>query len=423
MPEYLETCGVFFQCYRNLDATDKVLSEFRCHYPDATVWLISDGGDNASHIAQRHRCNYWHDSHVGQPSKCVPEVLDAWLRRLLFVCHACQEPWVLILEDDVLIRGKMKTPPFLLSGAGIGYKAMFARCQLAREIRRDWPGLDVSSWVGAGGTLMHRETGVVAMQHFLDDESYADWQAKTPRIASDIWLTFMFLRLGNQTGANPDVVEPHKKADWAKTDCAIAHQAPIGEHSKMIRRRWYEFVVEMLRKVAPPDDSPFYMAEIGVADGQNAKYYLENVPNVRTYLIDPWQASPDYLKSIEVLGPTEQHNQSWFDRVLRGTLQNVVRCPFRVHVLAMRSTVAAAWIPDGQLSFAFIDGMHTYDAVLADCRAYWPKIRPGGVLSGHDYLSCHHPFVHVAVNDWAKEAGQTVLLPRARHLWYVEKAP
>ena len=34
----------------------------------------------------------------------------------------------------------------------------------------------------------------------------------------------------------------------------------------------------------------------------------------------------------------------------------------------------------------FIDARHSYDAVLEDLNAWWPKIRPGGILAGHDYV-------------------------------------
>jgi hypothetical protein len=34
----------------------------------------------------------------------------------------------------------------------------------------------------------------------------------------------------------------------------------------------------------------------------------------------------------------------------------------------------------------YIDGDHSYKGCVADLRAYYPKIRPGGIFSGHDYL-------------------------------------
>jgi hypothetical protein len=39
----------------------------------------------------------------------------------------------------------------------------------------------------------------------------------------------------------------------------------------------------------------------------------------------------------------------------------------------------------GGLDAVYIDGDHRYESVLADCRAWQPKVRPGGVFAGHDW--------------------------------------
>lgn len=49
------------------------------------------------------------------------------------------------------------------------------------------------------------------------------------------------------------------------------------------------------------------------------------------------------------------------------------------------STRAAKLFPPESVDFGFIDGDHRYESVLADLRAWWPTIKPGGVLAGHDY--------------------------------------
>ncbi len=48
------------------------------------------------------------------------------------------------------------------------------------------------------------------------------------------------------------------------------------------------------------------------------------------------------------------------------------------------SIEAAEQFEDGSLDFAFIDADHREAAVLADIAAWRPKIRAGGMLTGHD---------------------------------------
>ena len=56
-----------------------------------------------------------------------------------------------------------------------------------------------------------------------------------------------------------------------------------------------------------------------------------------------------------------------------------------VEVLNMTSLEAAKVIPDNSLDICFIDANHIYENVKADILAYLPKIKPGGILCGHDF--------------------------------------
>jgi hypothetical protein len=46
----------------------------------------------------------------------------------------------------------------------------------------------------------------------------------------------------------------------------------------------------------------------------------------------------------------------------------------------------------------FIDARHDYDSVLEDIRLWWPKVRTGGMLCGHDF-NHKWPGVERAVAD------------------------
>lgn len=57
----------------------------------------------------------------------------------------------------------------------------------------------------------------------------------------------------------------------------------------------------------------------------------------------------------------------------------------RVRILELPSVEAAATFADASLDFVFIDADHAFESVCADIRAWLPKVRPGGVLAGHDW--------------------------------------
>lgn len=73
----------------------------------------------------------------------------------------------------------------------------------------------------------------------------------------------------------------------------------------------------------------------------------------------------------------------------------------------MSSLHASTLYPDGSLAFVMLDADHTLAAVRADIAAWWPKIRRGGILAGHDF-SHYYPGVMRAaleafprLNVWA----------------------
>ena len=57
-----------------------------------------------------------------------------------------------------------------------------------------------------------------------------------------------------------------------------------------------------------------------------------------------------------------------------------------------------------QADAIYIDGAHEREAVLADLRAYWPLVRPGGCCFGDDYCA-EWPGVAAAVDAFATELG------------------
>ncbi len=59
--------------------------------------------------------------------------------------------------------------------------------------------------------------------------------------------------------------------------------------------------------------------------------------------------------------------------------------PF-LKIIRKHSVEAAKDVEDGSLDFVFIDADHTYEAVAADIAAWWPKVRVGGTLAGHDFV-------------------------------------
>jgi len=57
----------------------------------------------------------------------------------------------------------------------------------------------------------------------------------------------------------------------------------------------------------------------------------------------------------------------------------------RVHIVRELSLTAARMHADATFDWIYVDAVHTYEGSLSDMRAWWPKLRPGGLFSGDDY--------------------------------------
>jgi hypothetical protein len=91
------------------------------------------------------------------------------------------------------------------------------------------------------------------------------------------------------------------------------------------------------------------------------------------------------------------------------------------------SEEAVGAFPNDSLDFVYIDANHEFNAVLQDIRGWFPKVRPGGVLAGHDFLDGDLPEgsfgVKSAVSTFESEAGVRAhsTSERAWPSWYIVK--
>jgi hypothetical protein len=67
--------------------------------------------------------------------------------------------------------------------------------------------------------------------------------------------------------------------------------------------------------------------------------------------------------------------------------------------IQMFSVQASKLYNDKSLDFVFLDADHKYETIKADIQHWLPKIKPGGIIGGHDY-SQSFPGIPKAVNEF-----------------------
>lgn len=100
--------------------------------------------------------------------------------------------------------------------------------------------------------------------------------------------------------------------------------------------------------------------------------------------VDAWAYRPsdDLLDKNYVDNVVNQQNKmaAW-TRMLKSANGDVRR----ITQIQALSHQAADMFNASQFDWVYIDALHTYEAVRNDLRAWWPKLRTGGLLSGDDY--------------------------------------
>lgn len=135
-------------------------------------------------------------------------------------------------------------------------------------------------------------------------------------------------------------------------------------------------------------------AEVGVAEG-NFSYDLLEAGVGKLYSVDNW----DHIPGVTGDG---NFDQSFHDRNYEQAKARLSKFGERSIMLKGMSVQMAQKIPDNSLDLAYLDGPHYESGVLADLMAYYPKVKSGGIIAGHDYLNVEDYGVNKAVNDFVK---------------------
>lgn len=128
--------------------------------------------------------------------------------------------------------------------------------------------------------------------------------------------------------------------------------------------------------------------EIGTDQGEFTEVLLKTNPLLRLGCVDPWKAEA-YDKGEQ---PESGENQEFFDKRYQDTvnrLDSSIRSE-RVKLLRMTSMNALNLVEDNVLDFVYIDGNHDFLNVTQDFHYWLKKVKPGGIISGHDYVN--YPF-------------------------------
>ena len=139
---------------------------------------------------------------------------------------------------------------------------------------------------------------------------------------------------------------------------------------------WY--LREMCRDLKPilqKFEEPI-IHEIGSYEGESAEIFAQEFPFAKIICIDPWKSGYDDLDD------TSHHdfNQVFKNFLFRiNYLKNVDFSPTDYKDYCSFNTI----LPN----MVYIDGLHSYEGVKSDIELSLSVLKPGCIISGHDYYT------------------------------------
>jgi len=130
--------------------------------------------------------------------------------------------------------------------------------------------------------------------------------------------------------------------------------------------------------------------EIGVASGENSMSILRELTMSKLFLVDP------YIPFEDALG----HGDYSADREIA---HRKLAAYQQVVWIEKTSESAVSLFEEGTVDFVYIDGDHSYKSVKQDIQLYYPIVKKGGLIGGHDYTP-YYATVMNAVDEFAGES-------------------
>ncbi len=127
--------------------------------------------------------------------------------------------------------------------------------------------------------------------------------------------------------------------------------------------------------------------EIGTHRGE---FLIENLRDwqcEKFSCVDPWHNAAEYVEQAKFLwGGATSRNED-----LEEARRNLAPYAPRVEFIQQTSIETAHAFDDASLDFVHVDGDHSRDAVKLDLQLWWPKLKAGGLLAGHDIVCLSPP--------------------------------
>lgn len=158
------------------------------------------------------------------------------------------------------------------------------------------------------------------------------------------------------------------------------------EHNYQTIEGWFNMEKQYLELLENTPEGGIFV-ELGAYKGKSTSFIVTEMinrnRNIKFYTIDTFQGDSGSTDKKEV----EAYKKVNVSKMLDEFIENTKHLPEKLNVLINNSDLCAKMFEDNSVDTIFIDAGHSYEAVLADLKAWYPKMKNGSTMAGHDYNS------------------------------------
>lgn len=183
------------------------------------------------------------------------------------------------------------------------------------------------------------------------------------------------MKAGN-TNKNENYLTEGSQQEWGSMRFCPPNQWDIKPN-----REWFGLVhlINMLDLVDG------HMIEIGTYAGESTMMFASSNKFKKIHTIDPY----DFPQGYQVLMEARINTRYWYNIHFYKTWSHKIHNHFK----------------DECFDLVYIDGDHSRDAVLQDLELYYPKVKEGRYIAGHDYNDKEWPETYDSINYFFKKKG------------------
>ena len=152
---------------------------------------------------------------------------------------------------------------------------------------------------------------------------------------------------------------------------------------------------EFYRWIVSQATNGSHFVEIGSYHGRSTCYMAVEIINSNKSIlfdcVDTWMGSEEHQEGAAFEDATVVQG-----KLYHSFLGNIAPVRHWVLPIRMTSVEASTLYPDVSLDWVFLDAGHEYGSVVEDITHWLPKVKQGGILSGHDWS---HPDIQRALQD------------------------